>query len=300
MATIGFIGLGNMGSGMAANQVKAGHTVKAFDLSKDAMAKAVENGCLAATSVAEAVADADVVITMLPTASHASKVYGDQIFGKAPTSALLIDCTTGDVATARELADEARAAGYVFVDAPVSGGIMAADAGTLAFMVGCEQKDFARVEAALDPMSRATFRAGGAGAGIAAKICNNMILGITMIGTCEAIALAEKLGLDPVVLFDIVSKASGQSWSVSSYYPWPGPVPAAPSNRNYEGGFATALMLKDLKLAQDAAADVGVSTPLGSQAEALYQLFEQQGFGRVDFSGVIQMLRGKLGSLPKG
>ena len=299
MAIIGFIGLGNMGSGMAANQAKAGHTVKAFDLSKDALAKAAENGCTPVGSVADAVADADIVITMLPTASHASKVYSDQVFGTAPKTALLIDCTTGDVATAREMAEEAVAQGYVFADAPVSGGIMAAEAGTLAFMVGCKEKDFARVEAALEPMSRATFRAGEAGAGIAAKICNNMILGITMIGTCEAIALGEKLGLDPVVLFDIISKASGQSWSVTSYYPWPGPVPAAPSNRNYEGGFATALMLKDLKLAQDAAANVGVSTPLGSQAEALYQLFEQQGFGRVDFSGVIQMLRGKLGELPK-
>lgn len=299
MATIGFIGLGNMGSGMAANQARAGHTVKAFDLSKDAMAKAASHGCTPVGSVAEAVEDADIVITMLPTASHASRVYGDQIFGKAPKSALLVDCTTSDVSTARELAEDAAGQGYVFVDAPVSGGIMAAEAGTLAFMVGCEEKDFARVEQALEPMSRATFRAGGAGAGIAAKICNNMILGITMIGTCEAIALAEKLDLDPVVLFEILSKASGQSWSVSNYYPWPGPVPAAPSNRNYEGGFATALMLKDLKLAQDAAASVGVSTPLGSQAEALYQLFEQQGFGRVDFSGVIQMLRGKLNQLPK-
>ncbi len=295
--TVAFIGLGNMGGGMAANQARAGHSVRAFDLSADAVARAVAAGCTAAGSVSEAVRDADVVITMLPAGPHVLKVYAEQIIGAAPTRALLLDCSTIDVDTARKVAGLAKAAGYAFADAPVSGGTMAADAGTLAFMVGCDEPDFARIEAALEPMSRATFRAGDHGAGQAAKICNNMILGITMLGTCEAIGLAEKLGLDPVRMFDIVSKASGQSWSVTSYYPWPGPVPAAPSNRNYEGGFATAMMLKDLKLAQEAAARAGASTPLGAQTEALFQMFDGLGYGGRDFSAILQMLRGRLDDL---
>jgi 3-hydroxyisobutyrate dehydrogenase len=295
--TVAFIGLGNMGGGMAANQARAGHSVRAFDLSADAVARAVAAGCAAAGSVSDAVRDADVVITMLPAGPHVLKVYAEQIIGAAPTRALLLDCSTIDVDTARKVAGLAKAAGYAFADAPVSGGTMAADAGTLAFMVGCDEPDFARIEAALEPMSRATFRAGDHGAGQAAKICNNMILGITMLGTCEAIGLAEKLGLDPVKMFDIVSKASGQSWSVTSYYPWPGPVPAAPSNRNYEGGFATAMMLKDLKLAQEAAARAGASTPLGAQTEALFQMFDGLGYGGRDFSAILQMLRGRLDDL---
>jgi 3-hydroxyisobutyrate dehydrogenase len=294
---IAFIGLGNMGGGMAANQAKAGHAVAAFDLSAAALERAVAAGCVAADSVAAAVRDAEVVITMLPAGPHVLKVYSEQIIDVAPASALLLDCSTIDVDTARKVAGLAREAGYAFADAPVSGGTMAADAGTLAFMVGCDEPDFARIEAALEPMSRATFRAGDHGAGQAAKICNNMILGITMLGTCEAIALAEKLGLDPVKFFDIAAKSSGQSWSVTTYYPWPGPVPTAPSNRNYEGGFATAMMLKDLKLAQDAAAKSGASTPLGAQSEALFQLFDGLGHGGKDFSGILQMLRGRLDDL---
>jgi 3-hydroxyisobutyrate dehydrogenase len=297
---IAFIGLGNMGGGMAANQAKAGHAVAAFDLSQDALDRAAAAGCTPVGSVAEAVKDADVVITMLPAGPHVLKVYSEQIIGVAPTSALLLDCSTIDVDTARKVAGLARDAGYAFADAPVSGGTMAADAGTLAFMVGCDEPDFARIEAALEPMSRATFRAGDHGAGQAAKICNNMILGITMLGTCEAIGLAEKLGLDPVKMFDIVAKSSGQSWSTTTYYPWPGPVPTAPSNRNYDGGFATAMMLKDLKLAQDAAAKVGASTPLGAQTEALFQMFNGLGYGGRDFSAILQMLRGQLDELPKG
>ena len=294
---IAFIGLGNMGGGMAANQAKAGHAVAAFDLSAAALERAVTAGCVAADSVAAAVRDAEVVITMLPAGPHVLKVYSEKIIGVAPSSALLLDCSTIDVETARKVAGLAKEAGYAFADAPVSGGTMAADAGTLAFMVGCDEPDFPRIEAALEPMSRATFRAGDHGAGQAAKICNNMILGITMLGTCEAIALAEKLGLDPVKFFDIAAKSSGQSWSVTTYYPWPGPVPTAPSNRNYEGGFATAMMLKDLKLAQDAAAKSGASTPLGAQSEALFQLFDGLGHGGKDFSGILQMLRGKLDEL---
>ena len=248
-------------------------------------------------SVAEAVKDAEVVITMLPAGPHVLKVYSEQIIGAAPSSALLLDCSTIDVETARKVAGLAKAAGYAFADAPVSGGTAAADAGTLAFMVGCDEGDFARVEAALAPMSRITIRAGDHGAGQAAKICNNMLLGISMLGTCEAIALAEKLGLDPERFFEIASKSSGQCWSVTSYYPWPGPVPTAPSNRDYQGGFATAMMLKDLKLAQDAAAKSGASTPLGAQAEAMYALFDGLGHGGRDFSAMLQMLRGQLSTL---
>ena len=293
MAKIAFIGLGNMGGGMAANQAKAGHAVAAFDLSQAALDRAAAAGCTPAGSVAEAVEDADIVITMLPAGPHVLKVYSEQILGVAPTSALLLDCSTIDVDTARKVAGLAKEAGYAFADAPVSGGTMAADAGTLAFMVGCDEPDFARIEAALEPMSRATFRAGDHGAGQAAKICNNMILGITMLGTCEAIGLAEKLGLDPVKMFDIVAKSSGQSWSTTTYYPWPGPVPTAPSNRNYEGGFATAMMLKDLKLAQEAAHAAGVSTPLGAAAQALYALYAGSGHASDDFSGIVRLLAGK-------
>ena len=299
MTKIAFSGLGNMGGGMAANQAKAGHQVRAFDLSQAALDRAKDNGCEPVGSVVEAVKDADVVITMLPAGPHVLKVYSEEIIGAAPTSALLLDCSTIDVDTARKVAGLAKDAGYVFADAPVSGGTMAADAGTLAFMVGCDEAEFARIEAALEPMSRATFRAGDHGAGQAAKICNNMVLGITMLATCEGVALAEKLGLDPEKLFEIMAKSSGQSWSVTTYYPWPGPVPTAPSNRNYDGGFATAMMLKDLKLAQDAAAKAGATTPLGAQTEALFQMFNGLGYSGRDFSAILQMLRGKLDDLPK-
>lgn len=299
MTKIAFIGLGNMGGGMAANQAKAGHEVRAFDLSQAALDRARENGCMPVASVAEAVEGADVVITMLPAGPHVLKVYSEEVFGKAPTSALLLDCSTIDVDTARQVAGLAGDAGYVFADAPVSGGTMAADAGTLAFMVGCDEGAFERIEATLEPMSRATFRAGDHGAGQAAKICNNMVLGITMLATCEGVALAEKLGLDPSRLFEIMAKSSGQSWSVTTYYPWPGPVPTAPSNRNYDGGFAAAMMLKDLKLAQDAAAKAGATTPLGAQTEALFQMFNGLGYGGRDFSAILQMLRGRLDELPK-
>jgi 3-hydroxyisobutyrate dehydrogenase len=299
MARIAFIGLGNMGGGMAANQAKAGHQVAAFDLSKDALDRAAAAGCTPVASVTEAVRDAEIVITMLPAGPHVLKVYSEQIIGAAPTSALLLDCSTIDVDTARKVAGLAKEAGYAFADAPVSGGTAAADAGTLAFMVGCDEGDFARIEPALEPMSRITIRAGDHGAGQAAKICNNMLLGISMVGTCEAVALAEKLGLEPERFFEIASKSSGQCWSVTSYYPWAGPVPTAPSNRDYDGGFATAMMLKDLKLAQDAAAKAGASTPLGAQAEALYALFGGLGYAGRDFSGILQMLRGQLDGLKK-
>jgi len=297
MTRVAFIGLGNMGGGMAANQAGAGHQVRAFDLSADALARATTAGCQAATSVAEAVADAEVVITMLPAGPHVRSVYGEQVFKSAPKSALLVDCSTIDVETARDVARQAAEAGFRFADAPVSGGVMAAEAGTLAFMVGCDEADFAAVEAALEPMSRATIRAGDHGAGQAAKICNNMLLGISMLGVCEAFALAEKLGLAADRFFDIASKSSGQCWSLSTYCPVPGVGPETPADRGYEGGFATAMMLKDLKLAQAAAAQVGASTPMGGQAEALYALFAANGFGGKDFSAVIQLLRGRLDKL---
>jgi 3-hydroxyisobutyrate dehydrogenase len=297
LSRIAFIGLGNMGGGMAANQAKAGRDVLAFDLSEAALSRAVAAGCRAAGSVAEAVSQAEVVITMLPAGPHVRSVYGEQVLPNARPGALLIDCSTIDVETARTVAAQVTGARFRFADAPVSGGTAAAEAGTLAFMVGCDEADFAAVEAVIAPMSRATLRAGDHGAGQAAKICNNMVLGISMLGVCEAIALAEKLGLDPERFFEIASQSSGQCWSLTSYCPWPGPVPSAPSNRGYEGGFATAMMLKDLKLAQDAAAKAGAAAPMGAQAEGLYALFERLGAGAKDFSAILHLMRGQLGDI---
>jgi 3-hydroxyisobutyrate dehydrogenase len=293
MTRVAFIGLGNMGGGMAANQAKARREVVAFDLSAAALDKAAAAGCAKAGSVAEAVAGADAVVTMLPAGPHVRQVYAEQILAHAPKSAILVDSSTIDVESARAVAAQAKAAGFRFADAPVSGGTAAAEAGTLAFMVGCDEADFAAVEDVIAPMSRVTMRAGDHGAGQAAKICNNMVLGISMIGVCEAFGLAEKLGLDAERFFEIASKSSGQCWSLTSYCPWPGPVPTAPSNRGYEGGFATAMMLKDLKLAQEAAAKAGASTPLGATAEGLYALFDRLGGGGKDFSAILELLRGK-------
>ena len=297
MARIAFIGLGHMGGGMAPNLVKAGHEVRAFDLSEEALSKAESQGCGRAGSAEEAVRDAEVVVTMLPAGRHVLDVYRNNVFGSAPASALLIDCSTIDVDSARAVGRQAAEQGFRFADAPVSGGIMAAEAGTLAFMVGCEEADYPAFEEALTPMARAVFHAGDLGAGQAAKICNNMVLGISMLGVCEAFALAEKLGLAPERFFEIASKSSAQCWSLTTYCPWPGPVEAAPSNRGYEGGFLTALMLKDLKLAQEAAAKVGATTPMGAGAEALYAMFDNLGYGQKDFSAVLQLMRGKLAEL---
>jgi 3-hydroxyisobutyrate dehydrogenase len=290
MAKIAFIGLGHMGGGMAPNLAKAGHEVRAFDLSEEALNAAVEKGCTAAASAEEAVKDAEVVVTMLPAAKHVLDVYRSQVLGKAPTSALLIDCSTIDVASARTVEEEAAAQGYTMVDAPVSGGIAAAASGNLAFMVGGSDEAFARAQPILEPMAKAVIHAGGAGAGQAAKICNNMILGATMIVTCEAFVLAQKLGLNAETFFDIASKASGQSWSMTTYTPVPGVGPDTPADHHYEGGFASALMLKDLKLAMEAAQQAGAYTPLGGEAEELYQRFVTLGGGSKDFSGIIKML----------
>jgi 3-hydroxyisobutyrate dehydrogenase len=290
MARIAFIGLGHMGGGMAPNLAKAGHEVHAFDLSEAALTAAVESGCTAAGSTAEAVAEADAVITMLPAARHVTDVYRDHVFGKAPAGAILIDCSTIDVATARLVEEEAAAQGHQMVDAPVSGGIAAAAGGSLTFMVGGAVEAFERAQPLLEPMAKAVIHAGGPGAGQAAKICNNMILGATMIATCEAFVMAQKLGLDPRVFFDISSKASGQSWSMTSYCPVPGVGPETPADNDYEGGFAAALMLKDLKLAMEAADAAGAYVPMGAEAQELYQRFVDRGGAGKDFSGIIKMI----------
>jgi 3-hydroxyisobutyrate dehydrogenase len=290
MAKIAFIGLGHMGGGMAPNLAKAGHEVRAFDLVADAVRHAAEGGCTAASSTADAVKGADVVITMLPAAQHVRAVYEKDVAPNAAPGTLLIDCSTIDVASAREVGEQMKGLGFDFLDAPVSGGIAAAAAGTLTLMVGGTDEQFERARPFLEPMAKVVIHAGALGAGQAAKICNNMILGATMVATCEAFVLAQKLGLDPQVFFDISSKASGQSWSMTTYCPVPGVGPETPADHDYEGGFAAALMLKDLKLAADAARSVGAYTPMGGEAEELYQRFVDRGGGAKDFSGIIKMI----------
>ncbi|WAT16841.1 3-hydroxyisobutyrate dehydrogenase [Aurantiacibacter sp. MUD11] len=284
---IAFIGLGNMGGGMAANLVKAGHEVNAFDLSEAALAAAGEKGCATFTDAREAVAGVDAVVTMLPNGDIVRKVYTDSVIGHAPAEAVLIDCSTIDVATAREVSAAATAAGHDMVDAPVSGGIAAADAGTLTFMVGGTQQAFERAEGVLSAMGKAVIHAGDAGNGQAAKICNNMLLGIHMIGTAEAFALAQKLGLDPQTFYDISSVSSGQCWSMTSYCPVPGVGPKTPADNDYQGGFATALMLKDLKLAMEAAGTAHMNARIGAFAKDLYEAFDGAGNGMRDFSAII-------------
>ena len=290
MAKIAFIGLGHMGGGMAPNLAKAGHEVRAFDLSEEALGRAVEHGCTAAGSAADACKDADAVLTMLPAGQHVAEVYRNSVFGAAPKSAILIDCSTIDIATARSIEEEAAAAGLTMVDAPVSGGIAAAEAGTLTFMVGGSDDGFEKARPFLEKMGKAVIHAGGPGSGQAAKICNNMLLGATMAATCETFVLARKLGLDLQTFYDIASKASGQSWSMTSYCPVPGVGPETPADRGYEGGFAAALMLKDLKLAMEAAEQAGAYTPMGGEAEELYRRFVDLGGGGKDFSGIIKMI----------
>ena len=289
---IAFIGLGNMGGGMAANLAKD-HEVRAFDLSEDAVAKAVEAGCSAAKTLEAAVSGADAVITMLPAGQHVRAVYVD-VFDHAASGTLMIDCSTVDVDSARAVIGQATEKGFDMIDAPVSGGVKGAADGTLTFMCGGTKEAYERAKPLLEIMGKNVFHAGDAGNGQVAKICNNMLLGIHMIGTCEAFNLAEKLGLDAQTFFDISSTASGQNWSMTSYCPAPGPVESAPSNRGYQPGFAAAMMLKDLRLAKDAASTAKVSTPLGAQAEALYALMEAAGEGGLDFSGVMKLIDGSL------
>ena len=290
MARVAFIGLGNMGGGMAANLAKAGHDVRAFDLSQDALDKAKAAGCLPVASAAEAVEGAEAIVTMLPAGSHVEGVYNDAVFGRAQPSAILIDCSTIDVATARRVAEAAAAKGLTAVDAPVSGGIAAANAGTLTFMVGGSAEGFDRAQPYLAQMGKAVIHAGASGSGQAAKMANNMLLGATMIATCEAFRLAERLGLDPQTFYDISSVSSGQSWSMTSYCPVPGVGPETAADRDYQGGFAAALMLKDLRLAMQAADEAGASTPLGAHAAQLYEAFVADGHGGTDFSGIIKTL----------
>lgn len=296
MAKIGFIGLGNMGAGMCANLVKAHHDVSAFDLNADAVAAAAELGARPATSIADVVNGVDVVITMLPAGKHVHSVYfgDDGVTAHAQQGILLIDCSTIAVTDAREAHEKADEAGFMFVDAPVSGGTAAAEVGTLTFMVGGTRIAYDLAEAVLKNMGKNIFHAGGAGNGQAAKIANNMLLGISMIGTCEAFNLAEKLGLDAQTFYNISSVSSGQCWSMTSYCPAPGPVPTSPANRDYKPGFAVAMMLKDLHLAAAAAKEAGAEIQLGQLAERIYENLSERGFGGLDFSGVIQDLKGAL------
>ena len=294
MTTIAFIGLGNMGNPMAANLVKAGHQVTGFDLVAANLDTAKANGASVAASAREAIAGAEVVVTMLPAGKHVVSVYED-IAAAAAKGTLFIDSSTIDVESARKAHKIATDAGMFSVDAPVSGGVGGAEAGTLTFMAGGAADAFAKAEPILQPMAGKIVHCGDAGAGQAAKICNNMILGISMIGVGEAFVLAEKLGLSHQALFDVASTSSGQCWSLTTYCPVPGPVPTSPANRDYKPGFAAALMLKDLRLAQEAAQSAGAVTPLGAEATQLYALFNAMGEGGTDFSGIVNFLRGKTG-----
>jgi 3-hydroxyisobutyrate dehydrogenase len=294
MATIAFVGLGNMGGPMAANLVKAGDKVVAFDLVEASRIQAKNDGAAIADRAASAVKGADVVVTMLPAGRHVVSVWTDVLPAMAK-GALIIDCSTIDVESAKQAHALAAKRGVASVDAPVSGGTGGAKAATLTFMCGGEEKAFAAAKPVLEKMGKKLVHCGGAGAGQAAKICNNMILGISMIAVSEAFALAEKLGLSHQALFDVASTSSGQCWSLTSYCPVPGPVPASPANNDYKPGFAAALMVKDLTLAQDAANAAGAVTPLGKHAQEIYRTFDAAGNGGVDFSGIIRHVRSLAG-----
>ncbi len=295
MTRVAFIGLGNMGLPMARNLQRAGHEVLGYDVLDAARERARAQGITVRETLDEVVSGAEAVLTMLPAGPHVREVYlGDGgVLDHAPGGALLVDCSTIDVETAREVQREAAAAGFDMLDAPVSGGVAGAEAATLTFMVGGEEKAFARARPLLETMGRAVIHAGPAGTGQAAKICNNMMLGIQMISVCEAFVLADRLGLSADKLFEISSKSSGQCWSLTSYCPVPGPVPAAPSNRDYRPGFTVAMMLKDLRLAQQSANAVASATPLGAAACQLYALFAAAGNEGLDFSAIIKMIAGE-------
>jgi 3-hydroxyisobutyrate dehydrogenase len=290
MANIAFIGLGNMGGPMAANLVKAGHTVLGFDLVPASRDAAKAAGVSIAAKATEAVKDAEVVITMLPAGKHVLSVW-NEVIPSVAKGALMIDCSTIDVENARKSHALAAAQLLPSIDAPVSGGTGGAKAATLTFMAGGDASAFAAAKPILEAMGKKVVHCGEAGAGQAAKICNNMILGISMIGVCEAFTLAEKLGLSHQALFDVASTSSGQCWSLTTYCPVPGPVPMSPANNEYKPGFAAALMLKDLRLSQEAAKAAGAVTPLGAHAESIYEAYEKAGHGGVDFSGIIHQIR---------
>ena len=292
MATIGFIGLGNMGAPMAGNLVKKGHAVRGFDLLPANLEAGMARGVSAAKSTADAVSDCDVVVTMLPAGKHVVTVYGEALKAAKPGT-LFIDSSTIDVASARTAHEMAAAHKMLSLDAPVSGGVGGAEAATLTFMAGGSGDAFAKAKPIIEAMAKRVVHCGTAGAGQAAKICNNMILGISMIGVSEAFVLAEKLGLEKQALFDVASTSSGQCWSLTSYCPVPGPVPASPANNGYKPGFAAALMVKDLTLAQEAAQAAGATTPMGALAAQMYRLHAGAGEGGGDFSGIIKMIRGK-------
>src|SRR5579864_786441 len=293
MATIGFIGLGNMGAPMAANLVKAQHRTTGYDIVEGAVTALADKGGHAAARIAEAAAAGDIVVTMLPAGPQVRAVYfgPDGVLAHAKPGALLIDCSTIDVETARAVTAAAAEKGLQMLDAPVSGGTIGAAGGTLTFMVGGEAAAFARAEPVLKAMGRTIVHAGPAGSGQTAKICNNMILAASMIAVCEGFALADKLGLPAQTLFDICKTSTSQCWAMTGYCPVPGPVPAAPSNRGYRAGFTAANMLKDLRLAQQAAGATAAATPLGAAAANLYQLYVDSGAGGLDFSGIMQFLR---------
>jgi 3-hydroxyisobutyrate dehydrogenase len=295
MWRIAFLGLGNMGAPMAANLLKAGYEVTGFDVSEKARAAFTGRGGVVTETLAEAVTGADAVITMLPSGAEVREVVAGEngVLTHAAEGALLVDCSTIDVAAAREVAHAAAERGLSMVDAPVSGGVAGAEAGALTIMAGGDEAAFARAEPVLSAMGRTVVRAGEAGAGQAAKICNNMILGASMIAVSEAFNLADALGLDRQKLFDVASRASGQCWSLTTYCPVPGPVPTSPANRDYTPGFAAAMMLKDLRLAGEAAAASGVETPVGNRAREVYETFCTAGGGGTDFSGVVRHLRGE-------
>jgi 3-hydroxyisobutyrate dehydrogenase len=294
MANIAFIGLGNMGGPMAANLVKAGDKVTAFDLVEASRNQAKADGAAIAGSAVSAVKGADVVITMLPAGKHVVSVWTETLPAMTK-GALLIDCSTIDVESAKQAHALAAKHGVLSVDAPVSGGTAGARGATLTFMCGGEEQAFAAAKPVLEKMGKKIVHCGGAGAGQAAKICNNMILGISMIAVSEAFALAEKLGLSHKALFDVASTSSGQCWALTNYSPVPGLVPTSPANNEYKPGFAAALMVKDLTLAQDAAKAAGAATPLGKHAQEIYKAFDAAGHGGVDFSGIIQHVRALAG-----
>jgi 3-hydroxyisobutyrate dehydrogenase len=290
MTSIAFIGLGNMGGPMAANLVKAGHKVVGFDLAPASRDAAKADGVSIADKAAEAVKGSEVVITMLQAGKHVLSVW-NEIIPSVAKGALMIDCSTIDVESARKSHALAAEHHLPSIDAPVSGGTGGAKGATLTFMAGGDDKAFAAAKPVLEAMGKKIVHCGAAGAGQAAKICNNMILGISMIGVGEAFVLAEKLGLSHQALFDVASTSSGQCWSLTTYCPVPGPVPTSPANNEYKPGFAAALMLKDLRLSQEAAKAAGAVTPLGAHAESIYEIFEKSGHGNVDFSGIIHQIR---------
>ena len=295
MAKIGFIGLGNMGLPMAKNLVSAGHKVTGFDLSEAAMAELVAAGGETAGSAGEAVSQAAIVVTALPAARHVKATYCGQggILDAAPKGTVFIDCSTIDTESAREVISEAETRGQMMIDSPMSGGVGGATAGTLTFMVGGTEQAFEAAQPALQAMGKNILHAGGPGAGSAAKICNNMMLAIQMISVAEGFSLAQKLGLDPQKLYDISSTATARCWSLNDYCPVPGPVPTSPANRDYQPGFAAALMLKDLRIAMEAAQGAGAATPMGAQATQIYGMMDMAGMADLDFSGVIRFINGE-------